>query len=88
MALPKRLAAWLLIIAASAAGGVGISAKGEESRFGTPKGAEGTRIFNATEHPFYSGEFRLKGERATLIGIISTTRASVSCQSKGPSTSP
>ena len=73
MALPKRLAPWLLIIAASAAGGVGISAKGEESRFGTPKGVEGTRIFNATEHPFYSGEFRLKGDRATLIGSMGDT---------------
>ena len=25
------------------------------------------RSFEATEHPFYSGEFRLKGERTTCI---------------------
>ena len=43
---------------------------GEEALFGTPKGAEGTRIFNATEHPFYSGTFRLKGGGATLIGSM------------------
>src|SRR5437867_10885472 len=74
VALPKRLAAWLLIIAASAAGGVGISAQGEESRFGTPKGAEGTRIINATDNPLYSGEFRLKGGLATLIGSVGDTQ--------------
>ena len=45
----------------------------EEGRFGTPKGDEGTRIFKATEHPFYSGEFHLKGERATLIGSMRDT---------------
>jgi hypothetical protein len=45
----------------------------EESKFGTPKGDEGTRIFKATEHPFYSGEFRLKGDRAFLIGSMSDT---------------
>ncbi len=70
MTLLKRLAAGLFIIAAAAAGGVWIAATAEEGRFGTPKGAEGTRIFKATEHPFYSGEFRLKGERATLIGSM------------------
>jgi hypothetical protein len=45
----------------------------EEGKFGTPKGDEGTRIFNAAEHPFYSGEFRLKGDRATLIGSMRET---------------
>lgn len=70
MALPKRWAAWLLILSASAAGGTWIAATAEEGRFGTPKGAEGTRIFAATEHPFYSGEFRLKGERPTLVGSM------------------
>ncbi|MGH7148018.1 MAG: hypothetical protein ACREI9_02455 [Nitrospiraceae bacterium] len=72
MVRPKRLAAWVLILSAVAAGGVWIAATGE-GRFGTPKGVEGTRIFNATEHPFYSGEFRLKGERATLIGSMGDT---------------
>lgn len=43
----------------------------EEGTFGTPKGDEGTRIFKATEHPHYSGEFRLKGDRAFLVGNMS-----------------
>jgi hypothetical protein len=43
----------------------------EEEQFGTPKGTEGTRIFNATEHPFYSGKFRLKGGAPLLIGSMS-----------------
>jgi hypothetical protein len=47
-----------------------VSAVAEEPRFGTPKGDEGTRIFKATEHPFYSGAFRLKGNRATLVGSV------------------
>ena len=41
-----------------------------ETQFGTPKEDQGTRIFNAPEHPFYSGEFRLKGDRATLVGTM------------------
>lgn len=48
-------------------------AHAEESKFGTPKGDEGTRIFKATEHPHYSGEFRLKGDRAFLVGSMSDT---------------
>ena len=39
-------------------------------QFGTPKGDEGTRIFNATEHPHYSGQFHLSGQKATLIGSM------------------
>jgi hypothetical protein len=39
-------------------------------QFGTPKGEEGTRIFNATEHPTYSGHFRLTGQKGTLIGSM------------------
>lgn len=42
----------------------------EVSQFGTPKGDEGTRIFRAVEHPYYTGEFRLKGERTTLVGTL------------------
>jgi len=43
--------------------------RGEEPKqFGTPKGDEGTRIFMATEHPHYSGQFHLKGQKATLVG--------------------
>ncbi len=37
-------------------------------QFGTPKGDEGTRVFRATEHPQYSGQFHLSGQKATLIG--------------------
>ena len=31
-------------------------------QFGTPKGDEGTRVFKATEHPHYSGQFHLSGQ--------------------------
>ncbi|NOT22536.1 MAG: hypothetical protein HOP22_07400 [Nitrospiraceae bacterium] len=62
--------AWVITLVASVAVGGGISAEAEEGQFGTPKGGEGTRIFKATEHQFYSGEFHLKGERAILIGSM------------------
>ncbi len=39
-------------------------------QFGTPKGEEGTRIFAATEHPNYTGQFRVSGNRATFIGSM------------------
>ena len=45
----------------------------EESSFGTPKGGEGTRIFKAAEHPHYTGEFRIKGDRAFLVGSMTDT---------------
>lgn len=73
MSYPNRVVAWLIAIAASVAMGVWTSATAEEGQFGTPKGEEGTRIFKATEHPFYSGEFHLKGERATLVGSLQDT---------------
>lgn len=50
--------------------GISIYAKAEVTQFGTPKGDEGTRIFKATEHPNYRGEFHLKGEKATLVGSM------------------
>lgn len=40
------------------------------SQFGTPKGEEGSLIFKAREHPNYTGLFRLKGEKATLVGSM------------------
>ena len=43
----------------------------EESQFGTPKGSEGTRIFRAVEHPHYTGQFRIGGQRAVLVGSMS-----------------
>ena len=63
----------MITLVASIAVAGGISAQAEEGQFGTPKGGEGMRIFKATEHPFYSGEFHLKGERATLIGSVRDT---------------
>ena len=39
-------------------------------QFGTPKGDEGTRVFKATEHPHYSGQFHLSGQKAWLIGSM------------------
>jgi len=47
---------------------VGTSLGEEPGQFGTPKGNEGTRIFKATEHPYYSGQFRIRGQKATLVG--------------------
>ena len=40
-------------------------------QFGTPKENEGTRIFKSDEHPYYSGQFHLSGQRTTLIGSVS-----------------
>ena len=73
MSVSNSVAAWVITLCASVAVGGCISSKAEESQFGTPKGVEGTRIFKATEHPYYSGEFHLKGERATLIGSMRDT---------------
>src|SRR5256712_6162518 len=42
----------------------------ELGQFGTPKGDEGTRIFKATEHPNYSGQFRLTGGGTVLVGSM------------------
>jgi hypothetical protein len=33
--------------------------------FGTPKENEGTRIFKATEHSHYSGQFHLSGQKGS-----------------------
>ena len=39
-------------------------------QFGTPKGDEGTRIFKASEHPNYSGQFHILDGKGTLVGSI------------------
>jgi hypothetical protein len=39
-------------------------------QFGTPKENGGTRIFKPAEHPYYSGQFHLTGQRTTLIGSV------------------
>ena len=44
--------------------------KATAGQFGTPKDEEGTRIFNAMEHPTYSGHFRLTGQNGTLVGSM------------------
>ena len=60
----------LVIVSGLAVIGGLFLAKAQEGQFGTPKPNEGTRIFKPTEHPFYSGEFHLKGDRATLVGSM------------------
>ena len=42
----------------------------EDGKFGIPKGNEGTRVFRAPEHPYYSGEYRISGGRTTLVGTM------------------
>ena len=48
----------------------GTSSAENPGQFGTPKGNEGTRIFKAPEHPYYSGQFRIRGKMATLVGSM------------------
>lgn len=62
---------WLFVFSFTITGAVLFTALAEETLFGTPKGTEGTRIFTATEHPFYSGKFRLTGGAPFLIGSMS-----------------
>ena len=45
----------------------------EDGKFGIPKGNEGTRVFRAPEHPYYSGEYRISGGRTTLVGSTQDT---------------
>ncbi|MDH4155619.1 MAG: hypothetical protein OEV01_17750, partial [Nitrospira sp.] len=52
---------WLCVASFIISTAVLSTAFAEEGSFGMPKGTEGTRIFKATEHPFYSGKFRLTG---------------------------
>ena len=70
MSASRRTAVCVIAIAALVPVGVWISAKATEGQFGTPKDTEGTRIFNAGEHPYYSGEFHITGGRATLVGSV------------------
>lgn len=63
----KAAATWLIVIAPAV---LGLLNRGDAQvgQFGTPKGDEGTRIFLATEHPNYSGHFRIRGQEATQVG--------------------
>jgi len=70
MQLQTRLF-WTVILASLVVLGLSQSANPEGGQFGTPKEGEGTRIFKATEHPFYSGRFHLSGKKSTLVGSMS-----------------
>lgn len=65
-----KIGAWYLTMAALAAAGVSTPGDATIAQFGTPKGDEGVRIFKATEHPNYTGQFRLRGQKATLVGSM------------------
>jgi hypothetical protein len=45
-------------------------ARAENRQFGTPQNSEGTRIFHATEHPYYSSAFHISGSRTRLVGSM------------------
>ena len=70
MQLHTRLLLGTVILAPLVVLGLSQSANPEDGQFGTPKDAEGTRIFRATEHPFYSGQFHLSGQKAILVGSM------------------
>jgi hypothetical protein len=57
------LAIWLVTLAL-----VSPSLCPAADQFGPPKDNEGTRIFKATEHPTYTGQFHLTGSKTTLVG--------------------
>jgi len=62
---PVRLLAFLLAFL--------VGGQSTADQFGTPKSEEGTRIFKATEHPTYSGYFRLAGRKGMLVGSMEDT---------------
>lgn len=70
MALPEKFLGWCAILTLWAVLGLTSSILAEVGQIGTPKGDEGTRIFKAAEHPYYSGQFYLSGRQTTLIGSI------------------
>lgn len=57
----------MILLGLAVIGGL-LLAQAQVGQFGTPKPNEGTRIFKATEHPYYSGTFHLTGSRTTLVG--------------------
>ncbi|HET6466238.1 MAG TPA: hypothetical protein VFH55_11570 [Nitrospiria bacterium] len=67
---PMRLSRWLISIVFLVVLVMSRSIGAEVAKFGTPKGEEGTRIFQATEHPHYSGQFHITGQHATLVGHV------------------
>jgi hypothetical protein len=73
MALPEKFLGWCALLTLCAVMGLTSSILAEVGQPGTPKGDEGTRIFKAQEHPFYSGQFHLGGRQATLVGRMRDT---------------
>ena len=69
IAVMRRLTACVGLLVGSILSS-GLVLSGENGQFGTPKGSEGTRIFKGVEHPYYSGDYRLSGQRATLVGSM------------------
>lgn len=70
MTLLTKLAIGATMMPVSMVVGTWMFAQAADGQFGTPKGTEGTRIFQATEHPYYSGEFHIFGGRTTLVGSM------------------
>ncbi len=70
MTFSTKVATGAITVLTSVAIGAWMLAAATEGQFGTPKDTEGTRIFKATEHPYYGGEFHLSGGRATLVGSM------------------
>lgn len=73
MSQPLSVTGLSLIVIALGFLSVPASGRTAVGQFGTPKGEEGTRVFKATEHPHYSGQFRIRGEKSTLIGNMRDT---------------
>lgn len=65
----KMTVAWLISSSALLLVGGNWSAA-IANQFGTPKEGEGSRVFQATEHPYYTGSFHLTGQGTTLIGSV------------------
>ena len=70
MTLFTKLAIVTAILFVSGAIHTWMLATAENRQFGTPRDSEGTRIFNATEHPYYSSAFHISGGRTTLVGSM------------------
>jgi len=70
MQTPAAFLRWPIPIMVLTVAAFSTSSDGEVAKFGTPKDQEGTRIFQATEHPHYSGQFLITGQQATLVGSV------------------
>jgi hypothetical protein len=66
----ERFSRWLTLMVVLTVSVFSSTTGAEVTKFGTPKDEEGTRIFQATEHPHYSGQFHLTGQHAMLVGSM------------------